>query len=84
MRVASAAHGQQGLALFNIAIDAVKTGLTQGIHNVFVLSFGFMIVGLIAVLFLKEIPLRGKRSSEEVSGEVVDAVEPENSMAAMI
>ena len=84
MRVASAAHGQQGLALFNIAIDAVKTGLTQGIHNVFVLSFGFMIAGLIAVLFLKEIPLRGKRSSEEVSGEVVDAVEPENSMAAMI
>src|SRR6266496_4423740 len=84
MRVASAAHGQQGLALFNIAIDAVKTGLTQGIHNVFVLSFGFMIVGLIAVLFLKEIPLRGKRSSEEVSGEVVDAVESENSMAAMI
>jgi EmrB/QacA subfamily drug resistance transporter len=84
MRVASAAHGQQGLALFNIAIDAVKTGLTQGIHNVFVLSFGFMIVGLIAVLFLKEIPLRGKRSSEEVSGEVVDAVEPENSVAARI
>jgi len=84
MRVASAAHGQQGLALFNIAIDAVKIGLTQGIHNVFVLSFGFMIVGLIAVLFLKEIPLRGKRSSEEVSGEVVDAVESENSMAAMV
>jgi EmrB/QacA subfamily drug resistance transporter len=84
MRVASAAHGQQGLALFNIAIDAVKTGLTQGIHNVFVLSFCFMIVGLIAVLFLKEIPLRGKRSGEEVSGEVVDAVESENSMAAMI
>ena len=43
-----------------------------------------MIVGLIAVLFLKEIPLRGKRSSEEVSGEVVDAVESENSMAAMV
>ena len=84
MRVASAAHGQQGLALFNIAIDAVKIGLTQGIHNVFVLSFGFMIVGLIAVLFLKEIPLRGKRSSEEVSGEVVDAVESENGMAAMV
>jgi EmrB/QacA subfamily drug resistance transporter len=84
MRVASAAHGQQGLALFNIAIDAVKTGLTQGIHNVFVLSFGFMIAGLIAVLFLKEIPLRGKRSSEEVSGEVVDAVEPEHSVTAMI
>ena len=84
MRVASAAHGQQGLALFNIAIDAVKTGLTQGIHNVFVLSFGFMIVGLIAVLFLKEIPLRGKRTSEEVSAEVVEATEPASNLAAMI
>ena len=84
MRVASAAHGQQSLALFNIAIDAVKTGLTQGIHNVFILSLGLMIVGLISVLFLKEIPLRGKRTSEEVSGEVVDAVESENNLAAMI
>lgn len=84
MRGVAAAQGQQGLAVFNIAIDAVKTGLAQGIHNVFVLSLGLMIFGLIAVLFLKEIPLRGKRTSEEVPAEVVEAAEPESSLAAMI
>ena len=84
MRGAAAAQCQQGLAVFNIAIDAVKAGLSQGIHNVFVLSLGLMIVGLIAVLFLKEIPLRGKRTSEEVPGEVVEAAEPESNLAAMI
>ncbi len=84
MRGVAAAQGQQGLAVFNIAIDAVKTGLAQGIHNVFVLSLGLMIFGLIAVLFLKEIPLRGKRTSEEVSAEVVEAAEPESNLAAMI
>src|SRR5205823_13199245 len=58
MRAAAAAQGPQSLALFNAVIGAVKTGLTQGIHNVFVLSTGLMVVALIAVLFLKEIPLR--------------------------
>src|SRR5256885_8476350 len=43
MRAAAAAHGQQSLAFFNIAIEAVKTGLAQGIHNVFVLSLALMI-----------------------------------------
>src|SRR5205085_4039619 len=48
MRAAAAAQGPQGLALFNLVIEAVKTGLTQGIHNVFIMSFGLMIVGLIS------------------------------------
>src|SRR5205814_6858908 len=59
MRARAAAQGQQGLALFNIAIKAVKIGLAQGIHNVFVLSMGLMIAGLIVVSFLVEIRLRG-------------------------
>ena len=54
-------------------IEAVKVGLAQGIHNVFVLSLGLMIVGLIAVLFLKEIPLKGGRLTEKEA--VEDEVE---------
>src|SRR5215469_16568255 len=30
-------YGPQGMTLFNTLIEAMKTGLTQGIHNVFVL-----------------------------------------------
>ena len=84
MRARAAAQGQQGLALFNIAIKAVKIGLAQGIHNVFVLSMGLMIAGLIAVFFLKEIPLRGGRSREAAITEAVEDVSPEGNIAAII
>lgn len=54
--------GPQGAQLYNSVIDAVKVGLTQGIHNVFILSLAIMLIGMVAVFFLKEIPLRGGRT----------------------
>jgi hypothetical protein len=72
--------GPQSVAMLHQIIEAVKIGLAQGIHNVFVLSLGLMIVGLVAVLFLKEIPLRGGRLTEKEA--VEDEVE--SSLAAMI
>ena len=76
----AAAMGPQSLAMLHQIIEAVKIGLAQGIHNVFVLSLGLMIVGLIAVFFLKEIPLKGGRLTEK--GDVEDEVE--SSQAVMI
>ncbi len=84
MRAAAAAQGKQGLALLNVAIEAVKTGLAQGIHNVFVLSLSLMIAGLIAVFFLKEVPLQGGRSRSATITEAVEDVAPEGNVAAMI
>lgn len=72
--------GPQAVAMLHQVIEAVKVGLAQGIHNVFVLSLGLMIVGLIAVFFLKEIPLKGGRLTEK--GALEDEVE--SSLAAMI
>ncbi len=76
----AAAMGPQSVAMLHQIIEAVKIGLAQGIHNVFVLSLGLMIVGLVAVLLLKEIPLRGGRLTEKEA--VEDEVE--SSLAAMI
>ncbi|HEX6109714.1 MAG TPA: MDR family MFS transporter [Ktedonobacteraceae bacterium] len=76
----AAAMGPQSVAMLHQIIEAVRIGLAQGIHNVFVLSLGLMIVGLVAVLFLKEIPLRGGRLTEKEA--VEDEVE--SSLAAMI
>ena len=76
----AAAMGPQSVAMLHQIIEAVKVGLAQGIHNVFVLSLGLMIVGLIAVFFLKEIPLKGGRLTEK--GAVEDEVE--GSLASMI
>ncbi len=76
------AYGPQGMALFNTLIEAMKTGLTQGIHNVFILSLGTMVVGLVAVLFIKEIPVRGGRSRQTDVVEATEDAVPE--MAAML
>ncbi len=85
MKAAALAQGgQQGLSLLNLVIEAVKTGLTQGIHNVFVFSLGIMVLGLIASLFLKEVPLRGGRSVETQAVEAIEEVSPEASMASML
>ncbi|HET7639136.1 MAG TPA: MDR family MFS transporter [Ktedonobacteraceae bacterium] len=72
-----ASFGPQGMALYQQLLEAVKVGLTQGIHNVFILSTVLMILGLVAVFFLKEIPLRGgkKQASTETSEETVVEVE---------
>jgi len=78
----AAAMGPQSVAMLHQIIEAVKVGLAQGIHNVFVLSLGLMIVGLIAVFFLKEIPLKGGRLTEK--RDVEDEVEVESSLAAMM
>jgi EmrB/QacA subfamily drug resistance transporter len=83
MQAGAAARGPQALALFHQIIEAVKIGLAQGIHNVFVLSLGLMIVGLVTVLFLKEIPLKGGRTTKANTLESVEE-EAESSLAAMI
>jgi len=74
------AMGPQAVAMLQQIIEAVKIGLTQGIHNVFVLSLGLMIIGLIATFFLKEIPLKGGRLTKEETLEN----EVEGSLVGMI
>jgi len=43
-----------------------------------------MIAGLIAVFFLKEVPLQGGRSRSATTTEAVEDVAPEGNVAAMI
>jgi EmrB/QacA subfamily drug resistance transporter len=70
--------------LFNQIIEAVKIGLTQGIHNVFILSVVIMAIGTIAVFFLKEVPLRGRSKAQSDADSAEDASEAESSLAAMM
>ena len=86
LRAGAAQQGAAGLAVFNQVIEAVKVGLTAGIHNVFLMSVVIMVVGTIAVLFLKEIPLRGGPAKQDTVAEVDDEEVPETegSLAAMV
>ena len=86
MQSRAAAGGPRSIALLNQVIEAVRVGLAQGIHNVFVLSVVIMIVGLVSVFFLKEIAVKGKRS---VAKDVVEGIEDaspetEGTLAAML
>ncbi len=69
------AFGPQGKALYAQLLEAVKVGLTSGVHNVFVLGMILICVAFVATFFLKEIPLRGgKRTAGE--GENVEEAAP--------
>jgi hypothetical protein len=48
------------------------------------LSLGLMIVGLLATLFLKEIPLKGGRLTEKVEAQDGDEFEVESTLAAIL
>ena len=54
-------QGSAAVTMFNQVIESVKVGLTAGIHDVFLITLVIMVIGTIAVFFLKEIPLRGGR-----------------------
>jgi len=77
------AFGPQGKALYAQLLQAVKVGLTSGVHNVFVLSTVLMCVGFVAIFFLKEIPLRGGKRSVASSQASEDALEGTSSVVVM-
>src|SRR5256714_5596718 len=78
-----AAFSPRGKILYTQLLQAVKIGLTGGIHNVFVLSTVFMCVGFVAIFFLKEIPLRGSTGSATSSQASEGAGEASASAAMM-
>jgi EmrB/QacA subfamily drug resistance transporter len=61
-----AAQGAQGLTLFHVFFEAVKVSLASAIDSVFFLGFIVMLLGLISVLFLREIPLRKSHNAQVV------------------
>ncbi|HEU5199667.1 MAG TPA: MDR family MFS transporter [Ktedonobacterales bacterium] len=66
---AASAQGPQAVEALNSVLEAVKVGLSQSIHSVFLVSVIAAAVSLVVVFFLKEIPLRGpgkKREGAEI------------------
>jgi EmrB/QacA subfamily drug resistance transporter len=52
------ALGPQGGALYDALYSAIRVGLVAALHDVFLLGALLGVLGVITVLFLKEIPLR--------------------------
>ncbi len=76
-------QGAAAVTMFNQVLESVKVGLSAGIHDVFLITIVIIVVGTIAVLFLKEIPLRGgrRRASETPAEETPEA---ESKLTAII
>jgi EmrB/QacA subfamily drug resistance transporter len=76
-------QGAAAVTMFNQVIESVKVGLSAGIHDVFLITMVILVVGTIAVFFLKEIPLRGgrQRASETPAEETPKA---ESKLTAII
>lgn len=76
-------QGAAAVTMFNQVIESVKVGLSAGIHDVFLITMVILVVGTIAVFFLKEIPLRGGRqkASETPAEETPEA---ESKLTAII
>ncbi|SRR6266516_4005967 len=58
-----AARGPQGLLIFRQLFAAIQLSLSTAITSVFFLGFIIMLLGLVSVLFLREIPLRKSHSA---------------------
>lgn len=77
-----AAQGPQGLAIYNALAGAMKSAVTAGIHNIFLFSVGVSALSLVALFFLKEIPLAGgtSRTSAALGAEVPAAAEADGQL----
>jgi EmrB/QacA subfamily drug resistance transporter len=68
-------YGAQGHQLFLAFMDAVRHSLASAISDLFVLGTVIGILGLVTVLFLKEVPLRRTHAMEEAQEAAEEGVE---------
>jgi EmrB/QacA subfamily drug resistance transporter len=62
---AVATAGPQGAAIFDQVLHAIRAALASTLHEVFLYAGAILIVALIASVFLKDVPLRGRRAEKE-------------------
>jgi len=74
MRHGFSRFGQNGVVLYNEMQHAIRLALAAAIHDVFLLGMIVAALATVAVLFLKEIPLRSAAgATEEVTAELEPA-----------
>jgi hypothetical protein len=63
LHTAAAASGPAAVDALDAILGAVRSGLADSLHDVFVVALGLMLAGLVCVLLLREIPLRDRRDT---------------------
>jgi EmrB/QacA subfamily drug resistance transporter len=83
LREAFAASGEAGVALGEQVFGAIRESLAGSIGDVFFLSFIFVVLGVIATAFIREVPLRKRGGpSGEPDGGLPGGAAPESKSAS--
>jgi len=72
-RAQASALGQQGAAIFDQVLHAIRAGLAATLHEVFLYGAAILILALIASVFLNDVPLRGRAAAREEGAPVAAA-----------
>jgi len=66
LKDAFAANGESGVALGNNVFEAIRESLASAIGDVFFLAFIFVVIAVIATVFIREVPLRKRGGPPDV------------------
>ncbi len=58
-------------------VHAIRLALSDSLHDIYVLAAGVLVLGLIATVFMREVPLTGTRIGMGTEAPPVEDVEPE-------
>jgi hypothetical protein len=58
---ARAALPPQLVPLFDQVLHAIRVGLANSLHEIFLLGAAVLVLALVASVFLKDVPLRGRK-----------------------
>jgi len=66
LKDAFAASGESGVTLGNSVFEAIRESLASAIGDVFFLAFIFVVIAVIATVFIREVPLRKRGGPPDV------------------
>ena len=61
INAARAALPPQLVPLFDQVLHAIRVGLANSLHEIFLLGAAVLVLALVASVFLKDVPLRGRK-----------------------
>ncbi|HSO94370.1 MAG TPA: MDR family MFS transporter, partial [Candidatus Dormibacteraeota bacterium] len=73
INAARAALPPQLTPLFDQVLHAIRIGLANSLHELFLYGAGVLVLALIASVFLKDVPLRGRKQADAEGAQVIAA-----------
>jgi hypothetical protein len=73
INAARAALPPQLTPLFDQVLHAIRVGLANSLHEIFLIGGAVLLLALVASVFLKDVPLRGRKQANEEGAQTIAA-----------